>query len=248
MSQAEAEYRATEQLVPQLELAVRRQEHGLTLLLGVSPGPVPRGAALAEMRLPALSAGLPADLLRRRPDIAQAEQSLAATDHALQAARAAFMPSVQLNAATGYVGSSLLDDPVSVFSIGASILAPLFDSGRLDAQARGAAARRDQAAFAYRKAVLTAFREVEDGLAAVAWTTRQEAALDAQHDALQRVFDQAARRHAEGYSPYLEQLDAQRTLLQADLALIQIRNDRLLAVVALYQALGGGWSLSEKGG
>jgi outer membrane protein, multidrug efflux system len=234
LSQAEAEYRATEQLVPQLELAVRRQEHGLTLLLGASPGPVPRGAALAEMRLPALSAGLPADLLRRRPDIAQAEQSLAATDHALQAARAAFMPSVQLNAATGYVGSSLLDDPVSVFSIGASILAPLFDSGRLDAQARGAAARRDQAAFAYRKAVLTAFREVEDGLAAVAWTTRQEAAL--------------ARRHAEGHSPYLEQLDAQRTLLQADLALIQIRNDRLLAVVALYQALGGGWSLSEKGG
>jgi NodT family efflux transporter outer membrane factor (OMF) lipoprotein len=241
LAQAEAEYRATEQLIPTLVLAIRRQEDGLSLLLGENPRAIARGGALVALVLPGVGGGLPADLLRRRPDIAAAEQQLVAADRSLDSARAAFLPSVQLNAAAGYVASTLLSDPIGIWTIGGSILAPLFQGGRLTAQANAAAARRDQAAFAYRRAALTAFREVEDALAAVQRTAEQEQALSAQRNALADALRLATNRYRAGYSPYLEQLDAQRGLLAAELSLAQVRADRLNAVVSLYQALGGGW-------
>lgn len=241
LDQAEAEYRAAAQLIPTVELAITHQEDGLSLLLGDNPRAIERGAALSALAIPTVGAGLPADLLRRRPDIYQAEQQLVASDRSLDSARAAFLPSIQLNAAGGYVASTLLADPIGIFSLGGSMLAPIFDSGRLRAQQQGAAARRDQAAFAYRKAALIAFREVEDGLAGVSRTGEQEAELAAQRAALGRAFARASNRYREGYSPYLEQLDAQRSLLSAELALVQVRSDRLQSVISLYQALGGGW-------
>ncbi len=103
------------------------------------------------------------------------------------------------------------------------------------------AARRDQAAFGYRKAALTAFREVEDALASVQRLNEQEVALTAQRDILARALALATNRYRAGYSPYLDQLDAERGLLAAELALVQTRSDRLTALVTLYQALGGGW-------
>jgi outer membrane protein, multidrug efflux system len=127
-----------------------------------------------------------------------------------------------------------------------SILAPIFNGGRIRAQADGAAARRDQAAFAYRRAVLTAFREVEDGMASVQRLGEQEEALTRQRDALARTQALAFRRYKEGYSPYLEQLDAERSLLSSDLALVQNRSDRLIAAITLYQAVGGGWQPTPK--
>jgi NodT family efflux transporter outer membrane factor (OMF) lipoprotein len=240
LAQAQAEYEATAQLIPALALAITRQEDGLSLLLGESPRAIERGVVLDGLTPPPVPAGLPADLLRRRPDIAQAEQQMVAADHGLDAARAAFLPDVQLSAAGGTVVSSLID-PVNVFTLGGSILAPLFDSGRLQAQANSAAARRDAAAYGYRKAALTAFREVEDGLATVQRSGEQEAALLRQRDALARTLAIATSRYRAGYSPYLEQLDAERGLLSAELALVQSRADRLAAAITLAQALGGGW-------
>lgn len=241
LQQAEAEYRATEQLIPTVELAIRRQEDGLSILLGESPRAIERGETLAALTIPTLDGGLPASLLRRRPDVAAAEQQLAATDHALDSARAAFLPSIRLNASAGYAVSTLLADPIGIWSLGGSILAPLFQGGRLRAQADSAAARRDQAAFAYQKTALGAFRDVEDALAAVALTSEQERALVAQRAALAEALRLATNRYRAGYSAYLEQLDAQRGLLSAELSLAQVRADRLNAVVSLYQALGGGW-------
>jgi outer membrane protein TolC len=104
-----------------------------------------------------------------------------------------------------------------------------------------AVARRDQAAFAYRKAALTAFREVEDALAAEDRLEAQERDLAAGREALAEAFRLATNRYRAGYSPYLDQLEAQRGLLNAELQLVQARTDRLTAAVALYQALGGGW-------
>jgi len=179
--------------------------------------------------------------LRRRPDIVQAEQQVVAADRSLDAARAAFMPSIQLSAAGGIVNSTLITGPIGIFSIGGSILAPIFEGGRLRAQADVAAAQRDEAAFAYRKAALTAFREVEDALASLQRTSEQEAALRRERDALARALVHATNRYRAGYSSYLEQLDAQRGLLSADLSLVQARADQLSAAVSLYQALGGGW-------
>lgn len=244
--QAEAELRAAEALIPATELAIRRQENALSLLMGGEPAAIDRGAPWDAISLPPTAAGVPSSLLRRRPDIFQAEQTLVASDRALDSARAAFLPSVRINAAGGVLAATTLADPVSIFSLGGSILAPLFSSGRLEAQSDAAAARRDQAAFAYRRTVLTAFREVEDALAAIDRGAEQELRLREQQSALVEVLRVATNRYRVGYSPYLEQLDAQRTLLAADLSLIQVRSERMLAHVQLFQALGGGWQQPEQ--
>jgi len=240
--QAEAEYHATEQLIPATEAAIARQENGLAVLLGDSPRAILRGRELAELSPPAVPAGLPAALLRRRPDLAQAEQQLVAADRSLDAARAAFMPNIQLTASGGVVDSNLLTDPIKVFAIGGSALTPILDSGRLKAQQSAAAARRDQAAFAYRRAALTAFREVDDALTIETHAARQEAALEAQRDVLASALVLATNRYKAGYAPYIEKLDAQRSLLAADLQIVQVQADRLNAAVVLYQALGGGFA------
>ena len=242
LEQSEAELRGTEQLIPVLELAIARQEDGLSVLLGQNPRAIERGGALSTLASPTVPRVLPAELLRRRPDIAQAEQQIVAADRSLDAARAAFMPSIRLGVSGGYVNSTLIPDPVGLFSVGGSVLAPIFEGGRLHAQADVAASRRDQAAYAYRKAALNAFREVEDALAAVQRTSEQEQLLQQQRDALARALVQATNRYRGGYSSYLEQLDAQRGLLSAELSLQQASGERLSATVSLFQALGGGWS------
>lgn len=247
LEQAEAELRGTEQLIPALQLAITRQENGLSVLLGENPRAIERGVALSDLTSPAVPTMLPSQLLRRRPDIAQAEQLIVAADHSLDAARAAFMPSIGLGVSGGYVDSTLIANPAGIFSVGGSILAPLYEGGRLRAQADVAAARRDQAAFAYRKAALDAFREVEDALAAVQRTGEQQLVLRQQRDVLAQALVQATNRYRAGYSSYLEQLDAQRGLLSADLSLVQASSDRLSATVTLFQALGGGWAEGTPG-
>jgi NodT family efflux transporter outer membrane factor (OMF) lipoprotein len=241
LQQAQADYYATEQLIPATELAIRRQEDALSLLLGENPRAIERGAALDAVALPEVPVSLPSALLRHRPDIAQAELQLVAADRSLDVARDAFLPTIRIGAVGGYVDSTLIGDPVRIFSLGGSILAPIFEGGRLQARADAAAARRNEAAYAYRKAALTAFREVEDALASVDRTAAQEDMIRAQRDALARALTTATNRYRAGYSPYLEQLDAQRQLLSAELSRVQSRADRLAAVIALYQSLGGGW-------
>jgi multidrug efflux system outer membrane protein len=239
--QAEAEHHAAEQLIPVTLAAISRQEDALAVLLGEPPRAIVRDRALTDLVAPDIPPGVPARLLRRRPDLAQAEQSLVASDRTLDSARAAFLPRVELTASGGYVASTLLNDPVAVFALGGSVLAPIFDGGRLRAQQGLAVARRDQAAFSYRKTALVAFQEVEDALALQQRSAEQVVAISAQRDALASVLGIARRRYRAGYSPYLEELDAERGLLAAELALVQARADRLTAAVTLFAALGGGW-------
>jgi outer membrane protein TolC len=242
LHQAEAEYRATQQLVPAAQLAISRQENALSLLLGENPGAIPRGAPLDRLTPPPIPDGLPADLLRRRPDLFQAEQTLVAADRSLDSARAAMLPNIALTGSAGVVLSTKLADPIGVFSIGASILSPIFDGGRLRAQSDAATARRDQAASAYRRTALVAFQEVDNALAGVQRSGEQAAALGLQVDALAAALRNATNRYRAGYTSYIDQLDAQRGLLTAELALVQARADRLTAYAQLYQAMGGGWS------
>jgi outer membrane protein TolC len=157
----------------------------------------------------------------------------------MRVARAQFMPRIDLAASAGAVISSGLSDPVGIWSLGGSVLAPLFSGGRLQGQFDAATAQRDQAAFDYRATVLNVFREVEDQLAAISRLDEQEVALVAQRVAVAASLRHATNRYRAGYSPYLEQVDAQRVLLAVDISLVQLRNDRLTACVALYQALGG---------
>jgi outer membrane protein, multidrug efflux system len=242
LAQAEADYRAAELQIPAAKLAITRQEDALNVLLGENPRSIARGVDLRTLALPTVPAALPASLLRRRPDVVAAEDAIVAADHALDSARAAFLPDVQLSAAGGYAGSNLIvSNPITLFAIGGSILAPLMDSGRLWAQEEIVAAERDQAAFAYRKTALTAFSEVEDALAAIHRLKTQENSTIAERDAYARALTFATNRYRAGYSPFLDQIDADRNLLAAELVLVQTRADRLTAVVSLYEALGGGW-------
>jgi len=241
LQQALAEYDATAQIVPQIELAITRTEDALSQLSGETPQAIDRGMSLDHLGVPPIPAGLPSELLRRRPDVAQAEFQLAAFDKNLAAARKRFLPQVRLSVAAGAAFSTLLKDPITIWSIGGSILAPIFEGGRLTAQAEAAGAQRDQAAFAYRRAALIAFREVDDALASAKRLDEQSDYARSQQDALAEGLRLATNRYREGYSPYLEQLDAQRGLLGAQLSLIQLRADALTARVQLFQAMGGGW-------
>jgi NodT family efflux transporter outer membrane factor (OMF) lipoprotein len=241
LQQALAEYDATAQIVPQIELSITKTEDALSQLTGETPQAIDRGLSLDRLTAPPIPAGLPSELLRRRPDVAQAEFQLAASDKSLAAARKRFLPQVRLSAAAGAAFSTLIKDPITIWSIGGSVLAPIFEGGRLTAQAEAAGAQRDQAAFAYRRTALTAFHEVEDALAGAKRLDEQAAYARSQQDALAEGLRLATNRYREGYSPYLEQLDAQRGLLGAQLSLIQLRADALTARVQLFQAVGGGW-------
>ena len=239
LRQAEAEYQATAQLVPQLQAQIARQENALSVLTGTLPGAIERGGTLEQLIQPPAPATLPSELLRRRPDVAAAEYRIAAADAQMRVARADFLPSIDLGAAAGLVLSDLLADPVGVWSLGGSILAPIFQGGRLQAQLDGATAQRDQAAWAYRSTVLDAFREVEDRMAVLSNLKEQESALEAQRVAVADALRHARNRYRAGYTPYIEQVDAQRALLGVELSLIQVRADELTALVGLYQAVGG---------
>lgn len=246
LQQARAEYDATAQIIPQIETAIRRTEDSLSQLAGETPGPIERGTPLASLAVPAVPAGLPSALLERRPDIAQAADQLAASDAALSASRKRFLPQVRLGLSGGLAISSLLADPITLWQAGGSALAPIFAGGRLRAGVKAAAGQRDQAAFAYRRTVLQSFREVEDALAFIKGVDDQIALARHQRDTLAEGLRLATNRYRAGYSGYLEQLDAQRGLLSADLALVSLETDALTARVQLYQALGGGWTGPDK--
>lgn len=248
LAQAQAEYRATAQVVPQLRLAIRRQEDALSVLLARAPESIPRGRELTGIAAPGLpDTGVPSQLLRRRPDIAQAEAQIVASDATLAAARAQLLPSLRLTGSLGSLDSSLLSgDPIRLWSVGGSVLAPLFNHGRLRAQVQASAARRDQAVLGYQKTVLTAFAEVEDALAAIAHLREQRDQALQQQQALSEALRIARNRYNEGYASYLEELDAQRNLFNAELTALQLQGDALTAEVNLYKALGGGWDAAAQ--
>jgi multidrug efflux system outer membrane protein len=245
LQQAQAEYESTAQLIPRTELAIAQAENSLSLLTDEAPATIERGAVFDILAEPDIPAGLPSSLLRRRPDVAEAEYQLAAADSSLVVARKNFLPQVRLSTALGRSFSTAQVDPITIWSLGGSILAPLFEGGRLTAEAEKAGAQRDEAAFAYRGTVLTAFREVEDALASAKRYDEQLTLVKAQRDTLIETLRIATNRYREGYTTYLDQLDAQRGLLSAQLSVVQIRASALSSRVQLYQAMGGGWSVDS---
>ncbi len=246
--QAQAEYGVTAELVPQLQRAIGEQENALSLLAGRTPGPVQRGRPLAALPIPLVPAGLPSDLLRRRPDIYRAEQNLLAQHANLEAVRDQLLPSFKLNAGATVQNlsfSKLLNAPTALWSLALGASGPLFDGGRLQAQTDIAAAQRDASVFAYENAVRQALAETENGLNALRRLDQQAAITVARRATAAEALRIARDRHSNGYSSYLEELDAQRGLYSADLAVLQIRTRALVASVDLYRALGGGWRADD---
>lgn len=258
LTQAEAEYESVRQQIPALQLSISRQRNALQLLTGEPPSAdgareaddAAVAAALAgqfnSLDMPAVPGMLPSELLARRPDLAQAAAQLAASDAAMRMSRAAFLPSVRLSASLGGLYANALHyDPIRIWDLGGSVLAPLFDGHRLDAEYDAATARRDQAAYAYRGAALNAFAEVENALVGTLRLQEQLEGARRRSAVLTRSFGYAHDRYEAGYASYLEQLDAQRNQFQAELDVINLRQSQFQNLIALYKALGGGWSAAS---
>lgn len=245
LMQSDSELRSTRAQIPQLRHQIVQQENALSLLLGGNPGEVARSAefdTLTPLRLPSQ---LPSTLLNRRPDIVQAERQLIASDATLAASRASLLPSINLTA-TGSVQDrtlpGLLDNPLQLWSIGGSILAPLLNRQALNAQVDISQSQRNQALYRYEKVVRNAFAEVNDSLDAITRYREQLQELLAQQEVAQETLRIARNRYRNGYSSYLDELDAQRTLFSVQTSVVQAKNNLLLAQIDLYKALGGGWS------
>ncbi len=221
-------------------------ENALMLLLGQSL-PADARPALplsARQTLVDLPAGLPSDLLARRPDVRAAEQQLIAANANIGAARAAFFPRISLTANAG-TASSALDNLFAsgTFALtgGATLLQPLFDAGRNQANLEVARINREIALAQYEKAIQTAFREVSDALAGRATLGEQLRAQAAQARAAQTSFKLAELRYRQGASSYLDVLDAQRALFASEQATVQVQALQVQNLLTLYKVLGGGW-------
>jgi multidrug efflux system outer membrane protein len=232
-------------------LAAQRRQRAqdinlLTLLVGAPvPDTLPAGATLAATDLPDLPAGLPSDLLANRPDIRAAEQQLIAANANIGAARANFFPRISL---TGSVGSASTE-LTGLFKSGSfgwtfapQMVLPLFDYGRNTALLGSARAGRDIAVAQYERSIQTAFREVADALAGQSTFSEQLRAQRAVAEAEADRYNLAEMRYRSGVASYLDLLDAQRSLFQAQQAAVQANLQRLQNQVTLYRVLGGGWS------
>ena len=244
--QAQTQVSSTKSSIANLQRLIATTENALNLLLGGYPGDVPRGLGLAEQWQPGdLPAGLPADLLLRRPDVQAAEQNLIAANANIGVARAAYFPAISLTGALGLQSdelSDLFDAGLSkAWSFSPNLAAPIFNAGKIRANVRVAEAQQKEALAGYEKAIQTAFREVADALAGVQYLRRQLAADEETLQAETKRLDLSQARYEGGVSAYSDVLDAQRYQFSAELTAVQTRNDLLNATVQLYKALGGGW-------
>lgn len=231
--------------IPPLELQERQTLYALAILTGRPPeGFDAAGSSVTALAVPRVAPGLPADLLARRPDLASAEAQLAAANADVAAARAALLPDISLTGSAGLASGVLinfLNAPTATWALGASLLQPVFDGGRLRGQLDVSASRERELVEAYRKAIIAALADVESALASVGRTADQEV-LQAQVVEQARIALRLAEvRYREGADDLLIVLDAQRTLFQAQDQLAQLRLSRLQASVGLFKALGGGW-------
>src|SRR5580698_3959394 len=245
LRQAEQLVDTAAQAIPGIEQGIEQTENQIRLLLGENPGGVTRGKILTEQNLPPdVPAGLPSELLERRPDIRAAEETLIAANAQIGVARAAYFPQLSLSGILGGQStqlSSLFSGPASTWSLVPQVSQPIFTAGKLKSGVRLAQAQRDSALVQYEKTIQTAFSEVSNSLIAHQRVRESRQQQEALVIALQDRVRLAYLRYRGGVDTQLNALDADRDLFQAELTLAQIRLDELLTVVQLYKALGGGW-------
>src|SRR3984885_9470411 len=244
-------------LVPDLERQVGQTEDAINILLGKYPDNVPRGVALGietpngwtwnETLAPQLPAGLPSELLERRPDIRQAEQNLVAANANIGVAKAMFFPQISLSGTGGaawghsaFVGSSI-PAPLGIGSYAASAAQPLFQGGALRNNLRYAKSQERQALISYQQTIQHAFGDVSHDLIGYGKYHDVRERQDQTVKDLQESVDVSLMRYRGGTATYLDFLDSQRSLFQSELTLAQARNNEYQSLVQLYKALGGGW-------
>jgi outer membrane protein, multidrug efflux system len=231
--------------VPDLERQVAQQENAISILLGNNPGDVPRGLKLTEQpHAPEVPAGLPSLLLARRPNIREAEANLIVANAQIGVARSAYFPQISLTGTAGFETPALTDvftGPAGVWSFGASLTQPIFQGGRIKSNVRFAEAQHQLLLLSYQQTIQGAFRDVSNAL--VAYRKNREFRIQQEH--LLESAQDAARlsqvRFKAGTTDYLEVLTNETNSFSAELGLAQAQANELIALVQLYQALGGGW-------
>ena len=237
-------------IIPRLELSVATTENQINVLLGQNPGPVARNALTNRaMITPDIPAGLPSELLRRRPDVLASEQLLVAANANVGASLANFFPQIGLTTFIGKVSpelSAFTAGSANMWNVGATMAGPLFQGGQLRAQYRASKARFDEARAAYEQNVLTALQEVSDALIARQKLGEARFYNEQAASALASSVDLATQRYVGGRSSYYEVLEAQQELYPTQRAQVQAQVGEWLAIIQLYKALGGGWQETPK--
>jgi multidrug efflux system outer membrane protein len=248
VNQAEIEEADSAATLAALDRQRIQTENLLSILVGRNPGPILRNRGLNDQTLlPDVPAGLPSDLLERRPDLRAAEQELAAQTARIGVAEALRWPSLSLTGNIGLVSTELSDllDADDLWSVDANFFAPLFNAGRNRQRVEIERARTEQLLQAYELTALTAFAEVEDALSAIRILKDEYAARQMQVTAARSAATLSRARYDGGVTSYLEVLDSERSLFTAEIAASQVRRAQLVSVVDLYKALGGGWDAAE---
>jgi len=248
-SRARAAMEQTAASIPDLERQIALKENEIGVLLGSLPGPIARKGTLLEQTIPPeVPAGVPSTLLERRPDVLAAEQGVRAANAQIGIATANFFPRIGLTSLFGRISTPLADftqGRASLWSVAGLAAGPVWEGWTLRAQKRQAVAEWDEARAAYEQAALSAFRDVSNALIAreklEAVRERQTAAVKAYQEAV----DVSQQRYVAGKSSYFEVLEAQQELFPAENALAETELERRLAIVQLYEALGGGWNLPD---
>jgi len=244
VQQARSQYETAAAFIPQVEQQIAVTENALALLLGGNPGPVARGKSIAELKLPVVPEGLPADLLERRPDIAEAEQKLIAANAQIGAAKALYFPGISL---TGFLGgssdelSNLFEGSAKTWNFTGLITGPIFTGGGIAGLVRQNEALQQIALENYESVIENAFAEVENALSSRVKLIEQVAAKQRLVDALQGYARLARLQYDGGYTSYLTVLDAQQQLFPAELDLVLTRAQLLNTATDIYKATGGGW-------
>jgi len=234
--------------IPDLERQIGQEEDAISILLGHYPESVRRGRPLAEQPLPPeVPPGMPSTLLERRPDIRQVEQDLIAANAEIGVARAAFFPQISLTGSGGgafgrsTLLTGLMSSQTGIWSYGAQVSQPIFTGGALRGNLRLAESQRRQELIAYKQVIQLAFRDVSDALIGYQKLHQVRVAQEITVKDLQDTVDTSLKRYRGGITTYLEVLDGQRSLFNAEIVLAQARGAEYQSLVQLYKALGGGW-------
>ncbi|UCF19182.1 MAG: efflux transporter outer membrane subunit [Gemmatimonadota bacterium] len=246
VAQAEVQLAGAEAVVQSLLRARAQTEHAIALLLGSPPRTIPRGRRLQEQLFPPeIPAGLPSELLERRPDILVAERQLHAQTARIGVAEALKLPALSLTADAGVKSDELtaMTLTTGLFNVAANLFGPLFNAGKNQRRVEIEQARTEQLLNTYEQTILNAFREVEDALVAVQTYRDEYAIRRRQVGAAQEALDLSNARYDGGWTSYLEVIIQQRSLFDAQLSASETLQLQLASIVDLYRALGGGWSI-----
>lgn len=246
VEQARSQYETAAAQIPGIESQIAQTENALSILLGRNPGPIERGKSILELTMPAVPSGVPSQVLERRPDILQAEQQLIAANAQIGAARALYFPTITLTGGYGTASSdlsNLFKGPARVWSYGGSITGPIFAGGAIYGQVLQAESGQKEALLSYQAAIQSAFSDVENALVANQKYVVQQQAQERLVRANREYARLSRLQYKGGYVPYSTVLQAEQQLFPSELTLAQTRAATFSSLVAIYQAMGGGWVL-----